>query len=243
MDKNFRLFFISDAHFGSESEEKEEEKMERFKNFLDSNPKENDYLFILGDLFDFWFEYRYLIPKECFQVLNILYNLVRKGVKIVYIGGNHDFWENGFLKKEMDIEFHSECLTINLMSKRFYLHHGDGFIKKDKGYRLLRNILRNRTNIWLYKLIHPDLGIFLAKYFSNFSRSNSSNRYYSSFEEYFQFAKEKFEEGVDFVIMGHTHIPVIKEFGNKFFVNIGDWMENFTYGIYDGKEFKLEKWK
>jgi len=243
MDKNFRLFFISDAHFGSESEEKEEEKMERFKNFLDSNPKENDYLFILGDLFDFWFEYRYLIPKECFQVLNILYNLVRKGVKIVYIGGNHDFWENGFLKKEMDIEFHSECLTINLMSKRFYLHHGDGFIKKDKGYRLLRNILRNRTNIWLYKLIHPDLGIFLAKYFSNFSRSNSSNRYYSSFEEYFQFAKKKFEEGVDFVIMGHTHIPVIKEFGNKFFVNIGDWMENFTYGIYDGKEFKLEKWK
>ena len=243
MDKNFRLFFISDAHFGSESEEKEEEKMERFKNFLDSNPKENDYLFILGDLFDFWFEYRYLIPKECFQVLNILYNLVRKGVKIVYIGGNHDFWENGFLKKEMDIEFHSECLTINLMSKRFYLHHGDGFIKKDKGYRLLRSILRNRTNIWLYKLIHPDLGIFLAKYFSNFSRSNSSNRYYSSFEEYFQFAKEKFEEGVDFVIMGHTHIPVIKEFGNKFFVNIGDWMENFTYGIYDGKEFKLEKWK
>ena len=243
MDKNSRLFFISDAHFGSESEEKEEEKIERFKNFLNSNLKENDYLFIVGDLFDFWFEYRYLIPKECFQVLNILYNLVRKGVKIVYIGGNHDFWENGFLKKEMDIEFHSEYLTIDLMSKRFYLHHGDGFIKKDKGYRLLKSILRNRTNIWLYKLIHPDLGVFLAKYFSTFSRTNSTNKYYSSFEEYFQFAKEKFEEGVDFVIMGHTHISVIKEFGNKFFVNIGDWMENFTYGIYDGKEFKLEKWK
>ena len=243
MDKNFRLFFISDAHFGSESEEKEEEKIEKFKNFLDSNLKENDYLFILGDLFDVWFEYRYLIPKECFRVLNILYNLVRKGVKIVYIGGNHDFWENGFLKKEMDIEFHSEHLMIDLMSKRFYLHHGDGFIKKDKGYRLLKSILRNRTNIWLYKLIHPDLGLFLAKYFSNFSRANSTNRYYSSFEEYFQFAKNKFEEGVDFVIMGHTHIPVIKDFGNKFFVNIGDWIENFTYGTYDGKEFKLEKWK
>ncbi len=243
MDKNFRLFFISDAHFGYESEEKEEAKIERFKNFLDSNLKENDYLFIVGDLFDFWFEYRYLIPKECFQVLNILYNLVKKGVKIIYIGGNHDFWENGFLKKEMDIEFHSEHLTKDLMSKRFYLHHGDGFIKKDKGYRLLRNILRNRANIWLYKLIHPDLGLFLAKYFSNFSRVNSAEKHYSSFEEYFQFAKEKFEEGVDFVIMGHTHIPVIKEFGNKFFVNIGDWMENFTYGIYDGKEFKLEKWK
>jgi len=243
MDKNFRLFFISDAHFGSESEEKEEEKIERFKNFLNSNLKENDYLFIVGDLFDFWFEYRYLIPKECFQVLNILYNLVGKGVKIVYIGGNHDFWEYGFLKKEMDIEFHSEYLTIDLMSKRFYLHHGDGFIKKDKGYRLLKSILRNRTNIWLYKLIHPDLGVFLAKYFSTFSRINSTNKYYSSFEEYFQFAKEKFEEGVDFVIMGHTHIPVIKEFGNKFFVNIGDWMENFTYGIYDGFQFRLEKWR
>ena len=243
MDENYRLFFISDAHFGSESEEKEEEKLKRFQQFLDSNLKENDYLFIVGDLFDFWFEYRYLIPKDCFRVLNILYNLAKKGIKIFYISGNHDYWENGFFKKEMGVEFYHDSLTIDLMSKRFYLHHGDGFIKKDKRYLLLRSILRNKVNIWLYKLIHPDLSAFLAKYFSNLSRTNSTEKYYSSFEEYFRFARERFEEGVDFVIMGHTHIPIIKEFEDRFFINIGDWMENFTYGIYDGFQFRLEKWR
>ena len=242
MDKNSRLFFVSDAHFGSESKDKEDEKIKKFKCFLNSIDKD-DYLFILGDLFDVWFEYRYLIPKECFRVLNILYNLAERGVKIIYIGGNHDHWENGFLKKGIGIEFYHEYLTIDLMAKRFYLHHGDGFIRKDKGYRLLKGILRNRVNIWLYKLIHPDLGIFLAKYLSGISRKNSTENHYSSFEEYFQFAEEKFQEGVDFVIMGHTHIPIVKEFGDKLFVNIGDWMKNFTYGIYDGKEFKLEKWE
>jgi UDP-2,3-diacylglucosamine hydrolase len=242
MDKEFKLFFISDAHFGSEKEEKEKKKKEKFKNFLELNLKRNDYLFILGDLFDFWFEYRYLIPKDCFQILTILYNLVQRGVKVIFVGGNHDFWENGFFKKELGIEFYRESLTVNLFSKKFYLHHGDGFIKKDKGYLILRSILRNKFNIWLYKLIHPDLSVFLAKYFSNKSRINTQKKKNSLFEEYFKFAHKKFEEGVDYVIMGHTHIPIIEKFGNKYFVNIGDWIENFTYGVYDGEQFKLKKW-
>ncbi len=243
MSEYFRLFFVSDAHFGSESEDKEKEKLENFQRFIESKLKKGDYFFILGDLFDFWFEYRYLIPKDCFQVLSILRDIVNRGIRVVYLGGNHDFWENGFLNKEIGVEFYNDSLTIELMSKKFYLHHGDGFINKDRGYRFLKWILRNRINIWLYKLIHPDLGSFLAKYFSKHSRGSSPGINNENLEDYFRFAKDKFEDGIDFVIMGHTHVPVIKDFSDKFFINIGDWMENFTYAIYDGNEIRLEKWK
>lgn len=243
MNSNFRLFFISDAHFGSQSVEKEKEKLEKLQSFIAGNLKRDDYLFILGDLFDFWFEYRYLIPKDCFRVLSILKGLVDDGIRIVYIGGNHDFWDSGFLKSELGIEFYSESMTAELMSKRFYLHHGDGFIRKNKGYRLLKRILRNRVDIWLYKLIHPDFSAFLAKFFSKHSRINSSKIGVKLHDDFRRFAEGKFEEGIDFVIMGHTHIPVIERFGEKYFINAGDWMENFTYCVYDGEKIRLEKWE
>ncbi|MCK4967274.1 UDP-2,3-diacylglucosamine diphosphatase [bacterium] len=242
MAKDYKLFFVADAHFGCGSEDEENEKREKFEAFLKTRIRKNDYLFIIGDLFDFWFEYRYLIPKDCFRVLALLSNLVRRGVKVIFIGGNHDYWENKFLETEVGIKFCRESMTVELLSKKFFLHHGDGIDKSDRGYLLLRKILRSRISIWLYKLIHPDFGSYLAKSFSNTSRLNSNTRKKPSFDHYYKYAEKKFGEGIDFVIMGHTHIPLMKQFGDKYFINVGDWIDHFTYGVYDGVEFKLEKW-
>jgi UDP-2,3-diacylglucosamine hydrolase len=234
------VYFLSDAHLGSDTEQMEKLKEKRLLDLLNKIKKDGEYLYILGDLFEFWFEYENVMPKTHFQVLVKLKELTQEGVHIKYVPGNHDFWLGEFIQKEIGIKICKESVSAEHQGKRIFIIHGDGLAKKDTGYRILKKILRNRTNIRLYRLLPPDLGIPLAKKVASMSRSYTSKKE-KFLQDYVDFARGKIDEGYDAVIMGHTHYPMLQELSKGIYLNVGDWIENFTYGKLKNGKFLLEK--
>jgi len=243
------IYFISDAHLGAEEKEKEKIKEERLLAFLDKVKKDGESLYILGDMFEFWFEYKNLIPKDHFKVLSQLRNVVDSGIKVSYLVGNHDFWLGDFLTGQMGIKIFKEEVEVNHQDKKIFIAHGDGLAKKDFGYRILKKILRNRVNIFLYRQLPPDLSYPLAKFVAGKSRAQADKREVSYVEDYKSFAYEKIRQGFDAVILAHTHIPTLENLTHGspsspqrgIYLNIGDWFKHFTYGkLLEGK-FYLEE--
>lgn len=243
------IYFISDAHLGAEGKEKEKIKEERLLAFLDKIKEDGEFLYILGDMFEFWFEYKNVIPKDHFKILSQLRNVVDSGIKVNYVVGNHDFWLGDFLTEQIGIKIFKEPIEANHQGKRFFLAHGDGLAKKDWGYRILKKILRNKANIFLYRLIPCDLSYPLAKFVAGKSRVQTEKRETWYLEDYRDFAYEKIRQGFDAVILAHTHVPTLENLGRDpmdslqegIYLNIGDWFKNFTYGkLMEGK-FYLEK--
>jgi len=234
---------MSDAHLGARTLNDNLQRERKVLSFFDYVKNERSSLFIVGDLFDFWFEYRNVLPKENLKIIAKLLELKEKKIEVFYVAGNHDFWIGNFLKNELGIEYFEYSAEIEISGKKFYIVHGDGLKKSDKGYRIIKKVLRNRFNIFLYKLIHPDIGIPLAKRVSRTSRIYTSNKDYGSDEEYKEFAEKKFLQGFDYIIFGHTHKPDERKINEKKLMNIGDWITNFTYAYFDGKNLELKKWK
>ena len=235
-------FFISDVHLGMMPVKAEKWKERKLLAFLDHVAANGESLFIVGDLFDFWFEYRTVIPRGYTRVLCALSHLSELGKELHYIAGNHDFWMRDFLARELNFHIHMEPLDITIRGKRFYIHHGDGIASHDKGYRFLKRIFRNKINIFLYSLLHPDIGIPLAKWVSSLSRQHTTPQGVPDDTDYLQLAIQKFQEGFDFVIMGHLHMPNYQVIGEKVYMNLGDWIDHFTYGVFDGRELHLLRW-
>ncbi len=147
-----------------------------------------------------------------------------------------------YLHEEYDIELHFNDLDYTINGKRFYIYHGDGLAKHDKGYRFLKKIFRNRVNIFLYSLLHPDIGIPLARGVSALSRGHTQGGGPPYDADYIQAALDKFEQGFDYAIFGHLHSPKFQPFGQKAYLNLGDWIENFTYAEFDGESLSLKHW-
>jgi UDP-2,3-diacylglucosamine hydrolase len=238
-----KTYFVSDAHLGVGEKEVERQKERELIRFLDLVESDGKQLFILGDLFDFWFEYRTVIPKGYHRLLAKLSELTEKGIEVSYLAGNHDFWLGGFFKDEIGMHVHSDPFSVTVGNAKFYLHHGDGLAQKDLGYRILKKVLRNRFNIWLYSLIHPDLGVKLARFSSKKSRDHTSQKDFGEQDGMKLFADQKVAEGYKYVIMGHNHKPVCEKIGNGYYVNLGDWISHYTYGVYEGDKFELREWK
>jgi UDP-2,3-diacylglucosamine hydrolase len=233
-------YFISDLHLGARDDEEERVKQQRVLRFLKSLRTQATHLFIVGDLFDFWFEYKYVTPKECFEFLYELKRLTEQGVTIHYLAGNHDFALNSFFIQHLNIQTHLNELEIELGGKKFYLFHGDGVAGRDVGYRILKKIVRNKMNQRLFRLLHPDFGIPLARFVSGSSRKYTNQMNHLRDErDYIAFAARKFEAGFDYVLMGHRHNPLVHEVQGKKYINLGDWIENFTYAFFDGTDLKL----
>lgn len=238
-----KIFFISDAHFGAQSTEKEQEKAYQFYSFLEYFASQDAKLIIVGDLFDFWFEYKYAVPQRHFRIISMLTQLCSHGKEIHYMAGNHDFWLGSFMKKEVGLILHPDDLLINHNNKKIYIKHGDGLLKKDYGYRFLKRVLRNPVNIFLYRLLHPDFGIPLALFFSHWSREASKDRSNYSDSDYRDFAFDKIAAGNDYVVLGHTHWPGLEKYQNGWYINPGNWMEDFTYAVIDNGVPRVLKWQ
>jgi UDP-2,3-diacylglucosamine hydrolase len=238
-----KAYFLSDAHLGIGTSEVEKRKERELIRFLDAVQSDGTHLFILGDLFDFWFEYRTVVPKGYHRLLAKLSELVEKGIEIDYVAGNHDFWLGDFFGKEIGMRVHTEPFSTALGTAKFLLHHGDGLANNDLGYKILKKILRNRLNVRLYSWLHPDLGVPLARLSSRKSRNHTSQKHYGEVDGMRKFASQKIAEGFQYVIMGHNHKPVSEKIQGGTYVNLGDWISHFTYGIYDGESFRLLEWK
>lgn len=230
------IYFISDIHLGAKNIHHNARVLINFLKAIQTKPCT---LYIVGDLFDFWFEYRSVIPREHFNILCKLKDFINHGCALHLVTGNHDFWVDSFFNQDLGIELHTKPVETEINNQRIYIGHGDGLAKNDIGYRLLKRIFQFPLNIKLFRWIHPDLGFGLAHFCSNLSRENTSLKDDS---DYFTFAKDKFAEGFDFVVLGHTHIPRIYKQENKTYINTGDWIQHFSYGLLQDNKLTLEYW-
>jgi len=237
VDKTY--LFISDIHLGlqdKETEEKKEKLLVKFLRFAESNCDE---LFIVGDLFDYWFEYRRVYQKGYYRTLAALKDITERGIKLHYFIGNHDFLHRDFFSKEIGALLYHDPIEVNLNNKNFYIGHGDGMVENDNSYRLLKMILRNKFTQWLYSLIHPDLGIALASGTSKTSRGYTAKKDYGEVDGLFEAARIKIDDGFDFVLFGHLHKRVFQEYKNGKYINLGSWIDEPCYGIFSGNKFEI----
>ncbi len=238
-----RFYFISDVHLGLGTRDQERRKEERLLSFLRAILPSTERLFIVGDLFDFWFEYRTVIPKGFHRTLSALQDLTDHGVAVEYLAGNHDYWIGDFFTAELGMILRFDPYEIEIQGKRVYLHHGDGLAENDLGYRMIKPILRNRWSIRAYRLLHPDFGVRLARRSSQTSRAYTSTKDYGKEEEgMLAFARQKIHDGVDIVVMGHRHKPRIITVESGTYVNLGDWIDFFTYGEMVEGRMSLNTW-
>lgn len=237
--KSGSYVFISDLHLGISDAETETKKESVLVNFLRNLSGETEALFIVGDLYDYWFEYRKVYQKGFFRTLAALYSLKERGIKIFYVIGNHDFMHRDFFEKEIGAVMIEDSLPINLLGKKFLLAHGDGLLKGDYGYKILKMVLRSKKVQWLYSWLHPDIGISVAAGTSKKSRNHTSSR--GSFEKdgLAEKASEYIADGYDFVIFGHTHNRVVENFTTGTYINLGTWLEQPCYGIFDENGFRI----
>lgn len=233
MNKNY--LFISDVHLGLQSRDIEKEKERKLVEFLNFAKNNCDDLFIAGDLFDYWFEYRKVYQKGYFRTLTALQDLVEAGVKVHYFIGNHDFFHNGFFEKEIGLLLYHNPAEFHLNDKRFFIGHGDGLVKNDLGYNILKVILRSKLTQFLYSLIHPDIGVALASHTSKSSRDYTTKKDYGEQDGLFEAAKKKIDEGFDFVLFGHLHRKQYLQYKNGFYINLGSWIQEPCYGKFSDK--------
>ena len=235
-------FFISDAHLGAESKAREARREARLLDFLGSLPGRASALYVVGDLFDFWFEYATAIPRRYFDLLRALRSLHDGGVEVICLTGNHDFWLGRFLDEEIGVRTHSGALEVELQGRRIWLHHGDALIGGDLGYRFLRRVLRSPVSIALYRWLHPDLGIPLAHWASGLSRRSRDERSLDGERLLREIAAPRFAAGYDAVMIGHFHQVLERREGSRVFFVLGDWIERFTYVELSGGEFRMREW-
>lgn len=227
---NSVVYCISDAHLG-QSLGNENEREKRLFDFLRHIPRSGvEKLYILGDFFDFWIEYRHAIRPDYFQSLHELKKLTDAGVEIHYLAGNHDFALGPFLRDEIGIKTYPGRITATLQGRTILMMHGDGILRRDHGYRFLHTILRSRLNQRLYKMLHPGIGVPLARFFSHTSRRCNFNEYTEpKRREYLAAARKLLAHGTDIVLFAHTHFPEIISIGTRYVCNTGDWISHRTY--------------
>jgi UDP-2,3-diacylglucosamine hydrolase len=218
-------FFISDAHIRTD----ESYRARMLKKFLRENRSKMTDLYILGDLFEFWFEYNIVFPKDYFKTLAALYNLIEEGIKVHYIMGNHEVMIGRFLKNFGFIVY-PEHNVVKIDNKKVYLAHGNK-IDRRLWTNLWEKLLTSKINHALYRLIHPDIGVFLAQGIAYLSRKQRRN---PNVARMFENHARAMLKQADIAILGHSHIPAFKKYpGDKYYLNIGDWVSNFSYGVID----------
>lgn len=233
------VYFVSDLHLGLESKERETIKENLFVNFLEEISSQSGVLFIVGDLFDYWFEYRRVVQKGFFKVFTSLKKLTENGWEIHYIIGNHDFMHRDFFEKEIGVYLYPDPVVKEISGKKFFIGHGDGLIKNDLGYKILKKILRNKFLQWIFSFVHPDLGIWIASSSSKKSRDYTSQKKYGESDSLFEVAKEKISGGFDYVVFGHSHRRRFEKYQGGYYLNLGSWLEKPCYAKFDGENLEL----
>jgi len=242
---NKKIYFSSDNHLGAPSQKESLVREKIFIEWLDSIKNDAEIIFLLGDLFDFWFEYKEAVPKGFTRVLGKLAELTDSGIKIYFFVGNHDLWMENYFEEELNIKIFRKPELFIFNSKSFFIGHGDGLGPGDYGYKRMKLILSNTFFIKLFRLIHPDIGIRLGKYLSQKNKLISGTedlKFKGEDKEWLiQYSIKKLEEEhIDYFIFGHRHLPLVHQLKTKSkYINLGDWITHYTYGVFDGKTFNL----
>jgi len=247
MAQRERIYFISDIHLGMSPKEDSSQREKLLVEWLESIRKDARELWLLGDTFDYWFEYRKVVPRGFVRFLGKLAQLSDEGVEIHIFTGNHDVWIFGYLPAEIGVTVHRESLLKQWNDHTFLLGHGDGLLPSDRSYRLLQRVFKSRGIQWLYTRIHPNGSTAFAQWWSKLSRNKKDAQVPflgPDKEHQLIYAREKLarEPGISYFIFGHRHIPFdIKISPDSRVICLGDWINNFTYAVYDGREVLLKQ--
>ncbi len=242
-----KIYFASDFHLGSGTYAQQREREDRIVRWLDMIKTDAAEVFLVGDVFDFWFEYKTVVPKGYIRFFGKLAELADAGIKLYLFKGNHDMWMFDYFEQELGATIISDELEIERSGKKFYLHHGDGLGPGDTFYKFLKNFFRSPFCQWLFARVHPNLGVGIANKWSRKSRkTNEKNAH--------DIARWQRMQGMlithcrqllqtkhyDYLIFGHQHLPAditLNEHSN--FINLGDWISSNTYAVFDGEKLEL----
>lgn len=244
---NKKIYFLSDFHLGAPDAKLSLVREKKIVQFLDSIKQDAEQIFVVGDLFDFWFEYKHVVPKGYVRILGKLAELTDAGIDIRFFVGNHDMWMKSYFQQELNIPVYFEPAYFNLRGKKFLIGHGDGLGPGDKGYKMLKKIFRNPVCQWLFGIIPPSIGIGLANYFSKKSRQAAGNHQLEKFmgeenEWLILYCKEVLKtEQLDYFIFGHRHLPLdIHLNENSRYINLGEWINYNSYAVLEGDRMFLK---
>lgn len=247
--KGKKIYFASDNHLGAPTTAASAPREKIFVAWLDHIKANTAALFLLGDLFDFWFEYKMVVPKGFVRVLGKLAEFTDAGIPVHFFLGNHDMWMLDYLEKEIGITVHQNPQDFTLNTKKFLIGHGDGLGPHDKGYKRMKKLFKHPFFQWCFRWLHPDFGMRLGHYFSVKNKLISGEEdaiFLGEDKEWLvQYAKRKYEQQTrDYFIFGHRHIPLdIRINEQARYINLGDWINHYTYAVFDGSTIELKTWK
>lgn len=243
-----KTYFVSDAHLGLPPEEKSRYREKLLVRWLDEKRKDAEAFYLLGDIFDYWFEYKKVVPRGFVRFLGKIAEITDSGIPVYFFTGNHDVWVFDYLPSEIGVEVHRKPIIREMHGKIFYLAHGDGLGQGERTYKLLKSIFTSKILQWLYARIHPNASAAFAHRWSMKSRLSKGN--YTPFlgeekEHLIHHSRELLEEkNIDYFVYGHRHVPYELQLNKKArVIYLGDWFVNFTYGEFDGEQMHLRKFE
>jgi UDP-2,3-diacylglucosamine hydrolase len=248
-DINGNVFIASDCHFGVPSRKESAVREQLFIQWLDSIKSSADYLILLGDIFDFWFEYKHVVPKGHTRLLGKFAELSDRGIKIIYFTGNHDFWVRTYFQEELNFEIIRTPQVFYINGKKVFIGHGDGIGPKDSSYKIMKYIFEAPINRWFYSRLHPNFAFWLALKVSSKSRAANGNTdeifHGDDKERLIVFARKLIKTGhYDYFIFGHRHLALSVDITpNSKYINTGEWIKTFSYAQTEGDQIVLKMFK
>lgn len=242
-----KIYFASDQHFGIPTPQESKIREKKFLDWLDFVKQDAAVIFLLGDLFDFWFEYKKVVPKGYVRILGKLAEIRDSGIPVYFFVGNHDLWMENYFEHELGIPVYREPKKFTFQNKDFLIGHGDGLGPGDTGYKRMKKVFTNPVSRWLYSWLHPDLGMRLGNYLSTKNKLISGEediRFLGEDKEWLaQYAREILKkEHIDYFVFGHRHLPMEIKLGKSTYINTGDWITQFTYAVFDGNKLEIKKY-
>ena len=245
-----KIYFASDFHLGYDDKESSREREKRVVRWLDAIAHDVKTLYLVGDVFDYWFEYLAVVPRGFTRLLGKLAELSDSGVDIHYFIGNHDMWMFQYLEEELNIQIHKKPITITHSGKNFHIAHGDGLGPADHGYKFIKRIFSSPLSQWAFARLHPNLGIQMMRFFSQKSRENTDPEKLSFMgpnrEWLVQYANELIkDQKIDYFVFGHRHLTIDYTLKNNHsrYINLGEWIENRTFAVFDGNELTIQSFE
>jgi len=241
-----KIFFASDFHLGVPDAASSLAREKKIVRWLNEIKPEAQAIFLLGDIFDFWFEYRHAIPKGFVRIQGKLAEITDAGIPVYFFTGNHDMWMFDYFTQELNIPVLRKPVSVKLGEQKFHIGHGDGLGPKDHTYKMLKKVFSNPVSQWLFARIHPNTGIGLANFWSRRSRISNTKTdeiFLGEDEEWLViYCKEtEARQHHDYYVFGHRHLPLDIKIGEKSrYLNLGEWVNYCTYAVYDGNNLELK---
>ncbi|MDZ4824555.1 MAG: UDP-2,3-diacylglucosamine diphosphatase [Flavobacteriales bacterium] len=244
-----KIYFASDFHLGAPNFEASLEREKRIVCWLNEIQHDAAEIFLVGDIFDFWFEYKRTVPRGFTRLLGKISELTDRGVPVHVFTGNHDMWIFDYLPRECGVIVYRKPIEREWNGKKFLIAHGDGLGPGDKGYKFIKKIFTNKFCQWLFARFHPNFGIWLATSLSGYSRSTTGDKdikFLGAEKEWlvlYSKAEQK-KKHFDYFIFGHRHLPMeIQICERSSYFNLGDWLTHYTYGVFNGTQMVLQKFE